>query len=115
MELDERRLEREIQLGVGEQIEVRSIESSDHIVGMEALLRKTRETACLQASSDSNRVLVEVAPTPSYFEWAVISALVRLGGETNQPIPRFAEKKLADLSFWERLQVRERIFGWQGR
>jgi hypothetical protein len=67
------------------------------------------ESAELVARRQGVVLLVDVPP--SHFQWAIALALEQLGGQSNRPAPSFARKKLGELSFWERLQLRQRFFG----
>ena len=65
--------------------------------------------AAIGILTEEKRIYVEVDMAPSHLQWSVVAALEQLGGRVNQPIPAFARRRLDDVTWWEKLQLKRRL------
>ncbi|MCB9568813.1 MAG: hypothetical protein H6710_16620 [Myxococcales bacterium] len=78
--------------------------------GYSLVLRPGEEiSALIDFVPSENRVRVEVGMPPTHFEWIVVGSLQQLGGTPSRQVPGLAAKKLDDTTWWERLQLGERL------
>ncbi len=69
------------------------------------------EVTGVEFQPSQQRAFVEVDQSPTHFQWAIVEAMRRLGGAPNQLLPSFATKRLDEVKWWQRLQLRRRILG----
>ena len=71
----------------------------------------TGEEVPIEGNTQDGRIMIEVFNLPSYFQWAIVVALSRLGGRPRSQPPAFAEKPFAEVTWWDNLQLRRRVLG----
>ena len=69
------------------------------------------ERVVVEFHPQHRNAVIEVDSTPSHFQWVILEALRRLGGEPNVVPPKLASKRRDEVKWWEALQLRHRILG----